>query len=203
MRSVVWAVTTNGLYSIKLGYDVFIQNLEHVQWHRLVWHNAAVPRYSLCAWRCLHKKLVTLEVLKNQGFHLASSAFYAKKLEESNDHLFTRCNLAVWLLKTVLLKLGKQVSKVNELTSFFTNNFKGKGLCSTIGKLSYYASIYFLWKYKNNVVFNGIGQSKLKILSNMEHIVNLNLKDKRIDKKDNPKARKIASLWEIEANWVP
>lgn len=58
--------TDGGPYAVKDDYLLLNQRLNGVVWFGSVWYKAAVPRYSICAWRFLPNKLATLECCKKK-----------------------------------------------------------------------------------------------------------------------------------------
>lgn len=103
---------------------------------------------------------------------MASRCGVCKLNEESVDHLFVECPLIKWLWKVILLNLDHKATVMKDLkglVDFFAKTFKGKGLCPAIARLFFCADMYFLWEFKNNLIFNEEIIPKMQVLRNMEH----------------------------------
>lgn len=103
------------------------------------------------------------------------------------------------------LKLENQcvdLSETSLLIDFFVKEFRGKGLCTAIARMTFCASIYYLWKFRNDTIFNGSKHSKLQILRNVELAVRLSLKESGL-KEDIKSNRKVAENWDLDATWTP
>lgn len=79
---LVWNGNDRGVYSVREGYQV-LHTAWPVECDIILWHNAAVPRHSVCMWRLLHKNLMMLDILKSRGNHLASWCTLCEKDEET------------------------------------------------------------------------------------------------------------------------
>lgn len=65
-------------------------------------------------------------------------------------------------------------------------------MCSSFAKLPFGASVYFLWEFRNNHIFNESSASKVSILKNVEQVINL--MNRGLKEKGRPSARRI-TLW--------
>lgn len=68
-------------------------------------------------------------------------------------------------------------------------------------KISFCASIYFIWEFRNDGIFIEAKDNKLKIIKNVEQSAKLNLVDRGI-KENNPRKKLIAEIWDLDATWV-
>lgn len=103
-------------------------------------------------------KLATNYTRKEKGWRLASICCLCLNQEETRNHLFAECKIARWLWTVIHLKLGKQwkqMDNIQEIVRSLGDEFRGKGLCSTIAKLALSSNIYNLWKTRDEVIFNG------------------------------------------------
>lgn len=98
---LIWVNSKDGKYTVKEGMKLFTQLNAEVPWYNLIWHKERVPRFSMCAWRLIHKKLATLDLLKKRGIRLVSRYALCRKEEESMDHLFASCSFATWFWQVI------------------------------------------------------------------------------------------------------
>lgn len=141
-----WPGMQNGVYKVKEGY-----RWPRVEWPSILWYKFSMPRHSTCTWRLLLRKLPTQNVLQKSGTLLASRCSLYICEVETEEHLFVNCGTTTWFWAVLTLKLGKQgaqISSMEQLVDFFMKNFRGKGLCSMIGRVAFSAGIISIWEFR-------------------------------------------------------
>lgn len=93
-----WQYNQKTIYSMRGGYLALMSG--GTPCHGLLWHQAAVPRQSLCAWRLLHQRLASQDILNKRGTHVATTCCICKREEQTLEHLFVKYDAASWLWKS-------------------------------------------------------------------------------------------------------
>lgn len=134
---------------------------------------------------------------KNQGWAMPSRCPLCKMVEETNDYIFISRGIDNWMWKVIFLKLEKINRKkrsLHQLLGLMAKEFMEKGLCSTIAKLSFCTNIYYLWTFRNDVLFHALSFSKIKLLKTIKHEVKFSLKGRGLKDLDMSLNRSIVSL---------
>lgn len=125
---------------------------------------------------------------------------FCLKQEETRNHLFVCCKIANWLWTVIYLKLGKnwkKVDNIQQLVGAFGDDFKEKGLSSTIARLALCSGIYNLWKERNDITFNDHRFNRLHLIKAIEMDIQPNLNGRVLKDNDTSKNRYLASIWNV------
>jgi hypothetical protein len=147
--SCSWTLTKNGLFSIPSLWDKLRTPFHQVNWSHIIWFPAHIPRCSLISWLALQNRLATGDRLVTFGILHASVCSFCSDAE-THDHLFFNCPFTKQVWDTVSLKsqLSWQPQPLASLVSLISI-YKGKGLNSTLVKLSFTVTLYHIWIERN------------------------------------------------------
>ncbi|GAV72857.1 LOW QUALITY PROTEIN: zf-RVT domain-containing protein, partial [Cephalotus follicularis] len=88
--SIFW-VSTGNSFSTKQAWQRIRARSAEVDWHKLVWHSARIPKHAFCLWLALRRAHRTRDKLLAIGvLHTASCVFNCGEVE-SLEHLFFQC----------------------------------------------------------------------------------------------------------------
>ena len=66
-----------------------LQEQDKVAWHRLIWSQFHIPKYSLIAWMAILDRLLTISRLSSWGIAIANDRCVLRDPEtETRDYLF-------------------------------------------------------------------------------------------------------------------
>ncbi|KAL6144350.1 hypothetical protein ACLB2K_055044 [Fragaria x ananassa] len=152
---LVWLDSSDGLLSLSMAYEVKRSKQTIVPWDRWVWRQCFRPRNSITLWKFLHGKLLTDDLLLQQGFHFASRCSLCHASTETAHHLFFECSFSrkVWSEIFSWFKVGTYFL---DIYTFFSNPLQcGFGTQLQLlwwGMMG--AGFYSLWNARNSIRFD-------------------------------------------------
>ncbi|XP_050222554.1 uncharacterized protein LOC126672643 [Mercurialis annua] len=149
---VNWKIEKNKAFSIRSLYYGMAPNPIKVVWYKLVWYKGYIPRYSFIVWLCMKKRLLTKDKLvkwKVIDSDLCSLCGRGKETHFS-------CNFSQGIWRKALRDLGfdKPTYPLNREVDFFLRRTSGRSSDSKARKVMLAATINFILRSKNEVIFN-------------------------------------------------
>ncbi|XP_058725618.1 uncharacterized protein LOC131596900 [Vicia villosa] len=154
---------------MKKFYAVITVNDLQVPWRFLFHGNMARPRAIHVTWLACHGNLATKDKLCRFNMIQDSRCNLCKTVDESLGHLFFECPHTLIIWKKVLTWLeivhtpGSWLEKLHWVINFNSR----KGWRASILKLAFTKTVYGIWAYRNDVIF--------------QHNTNRNIYDSIID----------------------
>ncbi|XP_039013929.1 uncharacterized protein LOC120143760 [Hibiscus syriacus] len=179
-------------------WDAIRIKREKVSWHNLIWFPMHIPKFSLIAWMSLLNILPTRDRLLKIGISTDGTCVNCRDEQESRNHIFCQCTLAVRLWSSVLSLNGmKNASSIwEEMVNRASSTWKGKSLLTTILKLSWTTYIYTLWEERNQRIFKDRHRSTNELLNVIIEAVRIQLKGKNINRADRINSN-LCNAWDI------
>ncbi|GKV49601.1 hypothetical protein SLEP1_g56341 [Rubroshorea leprosula] len=180
-----WVHDSKGNYVVKKAYE-FLAPLESVlqgQLCRLVWCNLVPSKVSFFGWRLCLDRLPTKGNLYKRGVDMQEGSLmcsFCNEAMEEIDHLFCTCK-EVWLLWAKVLNWwgAKSVlpNSVAAIAEFFWSSF-GRLVGKEMGACMFLIVSWYLWYWRNAVVFQNNGSFKEKLLDmvQIKSFLGLNLR---------------------------
>lgn len=163
--SCKWTLTQNGVFSISSLWEQLRTKFPLVSWNHIVWFPSHIPKGSLITWIAIQNRLSTEDRLVLFGIKNTSCCSFCFD-EESHDHLFFNCPFTkqVWADVCNKSQLTWQSQSLSNLVTLLSAT-KGKGLKSTLAKLSFTVSLYHIWIERNFRKFQGLQHSSPSIVA--------------------------------------
>ncbi|GAU48602.1 hypothetical protein TSUD_327140 [Trifolium subterraneum] len=102
---LIWNASSNGELSVKDAYEFKRLHLPVKGWAKTIWCKDTPPAKSLLAWRLVHGKIPTDDMLMLRGCTMASVCSLGHSSVESSFHLFFKCsfvhNIWCWFATTL------------------------------------------------------------------------------------------------------
>lgn len=154
-----WTLTRDGLFSVSSLWEQLRPKFPTIGWSDSVWFPSHIPRCSVISWIAIQNRLSTEDRLVLFGIKSTSCCSFCSA-EESNDHLFFNCPFTKQVWDTISLKsqLMWQPQTLTNLANL-VSTAKGKGLKSTLTKLTFTVSLYHIWIERNLRKFQGLQHS--------------------------------------------
>lgn len=129
---------------------------QHVKaWANTIWFKGAVPRNSFTMWVAHLNRLPTRQRLAAWGVATSPLCCICSAGTESRDHLFVSCDFSAEIWRLVFSRLSptrRRICTWSELLSWMRlTSATGP---STLRKVAAHASVYHIWKQRNNVLHN-------------------------------------------------
>lgn len=127
---------------IRLRYD-------EVEWCKVIWFSQAVPRFAFITWLAVKDRLSTGTRMRQWG--CVQVCLFCGERDESRDHLFFACSFSylVWLdVAGGLLHSEPDPDWNGTLLCLCVQ--QNEGHCYIFLRLAFQATIYCLWRERND-----------------------------------------------------
>ena len=124
---------------------------------------------SICLLRALQNKLLTRDFLKVIGVTETDQCVLCHLGLESVEHLFLN-TAYVWTLCKLKLGLSGQIGSLQEEAHLIQDKFKDKTKSTVLEKLSLAASVWHIWRERNNRIFQQQQSHKIMVLEDYMRI---------------------------------
>ncbi|XP_048593336.1 uncharacterized protein LOC125576874 [Brassica napus] len=124
-------------------------------WAKVIWYKGAVPKQAFHMWIANYDRMPTRVRLASWGMLISTHCCLCSQFPEDRDHLLLTCEYSVVIWKWALLRLrpsGRLFCNWQELLSWLKSDTLQAP--ATLRCLVAHATIYHLWKQRNNVLFN-------------------------------------------------
>ncbi|CAK8572761.1 unnamed protein product [Lathyrus sativus] len=143
-------------FKIKPFYAVLNKDIGRVDWRNLIKYNKARPRVFMCLWLTCHGNISTKDRLKRFGMVQDSLCGLCKMEEESLNRSFFYCSKTkgIWSYILKWVKVNHVPHKWDDKLRWIISVTKGKGRRVALMKMIVTETIYCIWSYRNDVVFD-------------------------------------------------
>nr|GEY32967.1 hypothetical protein [Tanacetum cinerariifolium] len=164
-KIVVW-VTNNGqeqkfkisnVWKKRINIDI------KVDWYSMIWFAQSIPRHAFVIWLAIQKKLMTHDKMlvwrPNEDF----KCVVCKKCSDSHNHLFFTFEFSKEIWNELIKKLNVRLSGCwDQIIDERKVLPAKKNIWSIVRRLVCGATMYYIWKERNNRLFkNGKRESKI------------------------------------------
>lgn len=123
-------------------------------WGSCIWKGYIPPKFSFTAWLTCRGRLATRDTL---GFlELTDDTCpFCQRVPETRQHLFYACptTRAVWDGVRSWLGVSRQMSTIDSAIKWIKKDYGGGRPVSKMLRLSFCATIYYIWQARNAAVF--------------------------------------------------
>lgn len=134
----------------------------------MIWFKHQTRRWAFIQWLSTLGRLATKDRLISWGMQLDPKCSLCLNENESHSHLFFSCGYAQQVWSFILLQNGISSGPMDLVgaLSWIRQYRGGNSMVHTVWKLSFAATIYWLWKERNKRVFQlqGLDCSSLQQL---------------------------------------
>ncbi|XP_039022010.1 uncharacterized protein LOC120154283 [Hibiscus syriacus] len=165
-------------------------------WHKLIWFPMHIPKHSLIVWMALQDRLPTRDRLQRMGISIDSVCVICNSLQETRNHLFSKCSIAACLWNSILNLNGMNPTNLawEETVATAINSWKGKSLLTFILKIAWSAFIYTVWQERNQRIFQKRSRSAENLLNEIIDVVRFSLRGKNFNRLDSTNLN-LCNVW--------
>ncbi|KAG7555489.1 Reverse transcriptase zinc-binding domain [Arabidopsis suecica] len=167
----------------------------HVPWHKSVWFKDRIPKHAFICWVAAWNRLHTRDRLRNWGLVIPSSCVLCNAFDETRDHLFFQCDFSreIWGYFTNAATLTPPPMFIPCL--LWLRNASTNSNVSTIIKLAFQASLYFVWKERNSRIHSGNSKPASVIIKEIQTIIRARLDPLSRTQRCQPPGFTLLSSW--------
>lgn len=200
---VIWDLTCDKKFSIRSLWNFNRHKVEEVQWSHFVWFSKAIKKHAFCLWLAIRGALTTQDRIKGWGMSGANRCYLCGSDEETRDHLFFACDLSssIWrdILRMCLITDG--VRTWDDTVIWAANSLKGRSFAICVRRLALAASVYTLWRERNERYHNNNCKDKRALTIFIRDQVRLRVASfKTIE--DTPVNRQLCENWGFELRHI-
>ncbi|CAH2080095.1 unnamed protein product [Thlaspi arvense] len=196
---LVWAHhiidgSTKANFSAKTIYHQIREQNQVVDWSPIIWLKRGIPKHNCLAWLFILNRCPTRDRLLSWGLTTEPICLLCNTTEESRDHLFFECEYSFAVWSKLAQKLGFSTTirdwsvVVDGLLSITPNNSR-----KYLMILAWQATIYELWRDRNNRLHRSIHKHLNLILKGIELTIKNRISAFRLQ---NPQAaNNVMQLW--------
>lgn len=164
----VWK-SRNGIFSCSETWGSLRLKYPTVDWYSTVWFPLAIPRHSFILWLAFRDALTTKEKMCMWGFNGYSAVCFVMVVWRTKSTFSLGVASAVEFgallcIFAVLLTFQDWDSVV----SWFQEEVRGKSLFSVICKLRFGATVYHIWRHRNDILHGNIPRSEEGIIAQIK-----------------------------------
>ncbi|XP_039063442.1 uncharacterized protein LOC120208171 [Hibiscus syriacus] len=148
-----------------------------VNWHKLIWFPAHIPKFSLISWIVILDRLLTKDRLVRFGLAIDNVCGLCGLGIESRDHFFVECSFAkeVWDIVLTSCDVCYDLNNCDDLFNWLIANLKSKSRRVRILKLAWTGLLYSIWEERNHRLFRGSSRSVDVIVNSIKVDVRVKL----------------------------
>jgi hypothetical protein len=127
----------------------------------------SILRHSFLLWLVFQDALVTKQRMSGLGYTGQILCLFCYGAQESRDHLFFRCSFSrrIWTEIMVDCSFLNVPLDWENIEDWCLKALKGKSLKASLGRLCLRATVYHLWKQRNNLLHNNTPRTKKALLA--------------------------------------
>ncbi|XP_059654248.1 uncharacterized protein LOC132300962 [Cornus florida] len=184
-------------FNMKHTYNALLPPALLCRWNHIIWFPNHIPRHAFITWLVVHCRLYTKDRTFWPPSDTANLCSLCLNEVKTHEHLFFRCGFSSCIWDNVQHKCGVYCGDRNFICmgQWIRTiwNVECKSIEAILIKLCFSATIYFIWKERNNRPCSEIHKSLQAVWKMIEECVRARLLS--IKMKDPTSLRGIATEW--------
>ncbi|XP_065857483.1 uncharacterized protein [Euphorbia lathyris] len=155
---IVWKGNNKGQFTVATAYKALMPTQVIVGWWKVVWGHQFIPRHSFILWIALKNRLNVKTRIAVWANLINQLCCLCGQEEETVPHLFFYCSVSgsVWMEISGKCDVPNNLPW-RKLISWLSRNAAGKSLKSSIRRVAFAATVYWVWLTRNRIAFdNGL-----------------------------------------------
>jgi len=172
----IWK-SSSGKFSSAQTWELLRNKLSEVSWHQFVWFSWAIPKHAFFLWLVFRNALVTKERMCYWGYSGSTLCLFCFACQESREHLFFSYSFSrrIWRRVKDDCLIRDPPIEWDSLVNWCNSHLRGRSLIAIICKLCFGASVYHLWRHRNNLLHDNTLSSEDSIVLQVKNGVRLRL----------------------------
>ncbi|XP_020258907.1 uncharacterized protein LOC109835341 [Asparagus officinalis] len=141
-----------------------------VPWADTVWESSILPKQSFILWFAIQNRLLTKDRLLKRGVIQSNQCSLCEGGSESHKHLFfdSSFSMTVWNGVMEWLKFSWRTCDWRLLLDWYCNSLKVKGSKLKVKRMALAASVYYIWRERNERIFKSKSRSSGQIIRDIK-----------------------------------
>ncbi|KAL1212419.1 hypothetical protein V5N11_009517 [Cardamine amara subsp. amara] len=179
-------------FSTKVTWNHLRPSEEKKPWAKVVWAKHSVPKHAFTFWIANLDRLPVRARLAVWGTGISPSCGLCNSHVESRDHLLLHCPFSEQVWSKVMSRLLSQkclFADWGTLISWLSS--RSPDVSTTLKRIAIQATIYFLWRERNNRLHNSISASSHLVFSQIDR----SIKDTLLARRHLKGCSRLLSQW--------
>ncbi|XP_019094856.1 PREDICTED: uncharacterized protein LOC109130093 [Camelina sativa] len=142
-----------------------------VPWYKSVWFKHRVPKHAFICWVVAWNRLHTRDRLRSWGLNVPVLCTLCNAHPETRNHLFFQCDFANEIWRFFTNKMGLQAPSQFIHCLQWVHTVSSNPNLVTILKLAFQASIYMIWKERNQRIHSSSSKTASVIIREIKTII--------------------------------
>jgi hypothetical protein len=170
-----WLISKDGKFSTAATWEGLREKLAVVNWVQMVWFPLAIPKHSFITWLAIKNALITGERMLHWGFQGDVQCAFCRNGVEDRNHIFFQCGFSkrVWTASLSKCNYVNPPVLWDDVLSLGLQQWKKKTLLATLCRLTFGASIYHIWRTRNDIRHGGSPCTEEQLLQKIQADVRL------------------------------
>jgi hypothetical protein len=191
-----WIISKDNKFSSSCTWDALREKQNIVAWYSLVWFPLAIPKHAFLVWLAIKNALATGIRMLQWGFQGETSCVFCRSVVEDLPHLFFLCGFSkrVWRKSLEKCSVLDPPTNWEDVLAWGIHHWGKKTLHASICRLVFGASIYNIWRTRNEIRHGGSPLSEDQLLQK----IHVDVRSRILGK---GKFKKIPRNIELCCNW--
>lgn len=179
-------------YQIAQTWEVLRPKKSVKLWASLVWFKGAIPKHAFNMWIANLNRLPTRSRLVSWGIPIPPACCFCNDYEETREHLLLRCVFSIQIWNSIQVRLRLTPCIFYSWTAFMAwTRMKTESSPPTLRILAAQATIYHIWRQRNNILHNSVSQ----IPSTIFREIDRDIRNVITARRSRKKFRDLMILW--------
>lgn len=163
-----------------------------------MWFSHCIPRHTFILWLAVKEKLITQDKLMKWYPNKTLECSLCKTVPDSHNHLFFQCDYSkkVWTEIKVKARIVSIDDTWMNIVSSLSSHKNHLNIWSIIMKISFAATVYFLWQERNNRLFRNEEREVQGLVKVM--LEEIRAKLMTLKTKKTTRVQEAAKIWDIK-----
>ncbi|XP_071721982.1 uncharacterized protein [Rutidosis leptorrhynchoides] len=166
---VIWTANPTGKYTISSAYEALRVKTPTVQWARLVWGKGPSPHHSFICWLAILNRLAVKARIIRWGLCDDNICPCCGLSAETMEHLLFDCSFPSMVWNGVMRYAGvvRPPKPWRWELVWWCRKAGGKSQLAVLRRHIFCATIYYIWKERNDSVFGNQQVNVQRVINNI------------------------------------
>lgn len=142
-----------------------------MNWHKVIWDAASIPRHSVIASLAIQNAIPTYAKLMERGLYGPNHCVLCGSSSENISHIFFACNFS----REVICGIKQWVNLFHPTYNILMLVWILRTCKAKFTHASILASIYFIWKERNDRIFGQRSSTSHSLIRNIKFHVSVRM----------------------------
>lgn len=183
--------SSNVEFSSSLTWEQLRPTSQYQPWAKIVWFKGYIPKHAFTFWVSHLDRLPVRSRLAKWGITTDISCCLCNQQSETRDHLLLHCDYSIQIWNQILTRLGQPGYNITDWSCLISWLSSPASQATTLKCITTQATIFFIWKERNNRLHNGTATSDSQLFKQIDRCI----RDIILARIQRKRFRNLLSLW--------